>query len=203
MRQGFLGQRDVRIIGVRTGAEPGDPLVHDRRRIRHRADDGHARGESRLDGRGGDCSCDRQHGLFVGDHVPDVLEQEGDVLRLDGDHDERSTCCSIARSTRSPRSRGVRRARSPAPRADSRPKCPPACASPRRGGRRSALRRSCPRPKLRFVARRPPSTQSLEAAGAAARVSRQAARFGRRRALRPASGSAPGTRPLDQPSIRS
>ena len=43
MGERLLGERDVGVVGVRTGAQTGDPLVDGRRRVRHRADDGDAR----------------------------------------------------------------------------------------------------------------------------------------------------------------
>ena len=42
----------MRVAGVRARAEPGDALVHGRRRVRHRPDDGDAGGEVALDRRG-------------------------------------------------------------------------------------------------------------------------------------------------------
>ena len=39
MRERLLGERQVRVVGVRAGAEARDALVDDRRRVRHRAHD--------------------------------------------------------------------------------------------------------------------------------------------------------------------
>ena len=37
------------VARVRAGADPGDALVHDRGRVRHRPDDGHRRGQQLLE----------------------------------------------------------------------------------------------------------------------------------------------------------
>ena len=64
MREHLLGEVEVLVIGVRTGADAGDAFVHERGRIRHRAHDGHAGRESRLDLRSRNRGGDREDRLL-------------------------------------------------------------------------------------------------------------------------------------------
>ena len=88
MREDLLGDIEVLVICVRAGADPCDSFVHERGRIRHRADDGHSRGESCLDLRSGNRGGDRQDRLLGAEQAADLAEEDVEVLWLDGDHDE-------------------------------------------------------------------------------------------------------------------
>ena len=58
MEQRLLGERELRVAGLRTRADPGHAFVHGRGRVRHRTHDGHALRDPLLDvrrpDRGGD-----------------------------------------------------------------------------------------------------------------------------------------------------
>ena len=136
MRERLLGERDVGVVGVGAGAEPGDSLVDDRRRVRHRADDRDAGGQVALDRGRRDRRGDREDRLVAGDQVADLAEQGLDVLRLDRDHDERRAGDGLLvrerRDDAVPLCELGRRAR----RGGSRRRCRPARASRTRAARR-------------------------------------------------------------------
>ncbi|OLE30223.1 MAG: hypothetical protein AUG43_03985 [Actinobacteria bacterium 13_1_20CM_3_68_10] len=88
MQEGFLGQGEVWLVRVGARAHACDPLMHDRRRVRHRAHDGNALRQALLDRRGRNRSSDREDGLVRADDRCDLLEQDVEVLRLDRDHDQ-------------------------------------------------------------------------------------------------------------------
>ena len=79
----------VRVVGVRAGAEPGDPLVHGRRGVRHRAHDGDA-GREPLSMRAVGIAAATESTVCSGViERADLAEERLDVLGLDGDDDER------------------------------------------------------------------------------------------------------------------
>ena len=89
MGEHLLGQLEVPVVRVCAGADSGDSLVHDGGRVRHRADDRDAGRDPALDQRRRDGRGDREDGLLGLEDLPDLAEQNGEVLRLDGDHDDR------------------------------------------------------------------------------------------------------------------
>ena len=91
MRERLLGERDVGIVGVGAGAEPGDPLMDGRRRVRHGPHDGDARCEMLLDRRRRGCGGDGEHRLLGRDRRSDLAEEPFDVLGLHGYDDEGRT----------------------------------------------------------------------------------------------------------------
>ena len=74
---------------MRAGADAGDSLVHDGGSVRHRADDRDAGRDAALDQCRRDGGGDREDGLLGLEDGPDLAEEDGEVLRLDGDHDDR------------------------------------------------------------------------------------------------------------------
>ena len=88
VREALLGEREVLLAGVGAGADAGDPLVDDRRRVRHRADDRDAGGDVRLD-RAVRIAAATERMVCSGvSSRADLAEQRLDVLRLDRDDDE-------------------------------------------------------------------------------------------------------------------
>ena len=75
MREHVLGLREMCVVRVGAGAEAGHALVHDRGRVRHRADDGNAVGDLRFDRARRDRGGDREHGLLGGEQTADLAEQ--------------------------------------------------------------------------------------------------------------------------------
>jgi hypothetical protein len=73
---------------VRTRCEARHSLVHRRGGVRHGANDRDS-AEAALDQRGRDRGCDRDDRLLGPDLAADLLEEDLDVLRLHGDHDDR------------------------------------------------------------------------------------------------------------------
>ena len=89
MGERLLGERHVRVVGMRARAEPGDAFVDDRGRVRHRTADRDAVGaRCRSIDHGRDRRGDGEDRLLGRDQVADLAEQRFDVLRLDGDDDE-------------------------------------------------------------------------------------------------------------------
>ena len=80
-----LGEREMRVVGVRAGADAGHPLLHRGRRVRHRADDGDVAAEVRLDLARRDSGGDGEERLLGGEEAADVLEERAHVLLLHGD----------------------------------------------------------------------------------------------------------------------
>jgi len=87
MGEQLLGGRELLVARVRARADAGHALVHRRRRVRHRAHHRDAVGDALLDVRRRDGGRDRDEGLFRREVLPDLAEQDADVLRLDGDDD--------------------------------------------------------------------------------------------------------------------
>ena len=79
------------VAGVGARADSGHPLVHERRCVRHRPDDGHAGRQPRFDlGRRDRCR-DGEDRLLRRYEPADLAEQRVEVLGLDRDHDEAGT----------------------------------------------------------------------------------------------------------------
>jgi hypothetical protein len=95
MSERFLGEREMLLARVRAGAEAGHSLVHHRRRVGHRANDGHAVRNAGLDLPCGDRRRDGENRLLGSEQRPDLLEQRVDVLWLDGDDDERGAADGV------------------------------------------------------------------------------------------------------------
>ena len=89
MRERLLGESDVGVVGVGAGTETRNPFVDDGRRVRHRSHDRDSRRQVTLDRGSRDRRRDGEERLLARDQVADLAEQRLDVLRLDGDHDER------------------------------------------------------------------------------------------------------------------
>ena len=88
MEQRLLGERELRVTGLRPGTDARHALVHGRGRVRHRTHNGHAVGDALLDVLRPDRGGDRQHGLVGREQRADLGEQRVDVLRLHCDDDE-------------------------------------------------------------------------------------------------------------------
>ena len=85
----FLRDREVLLARVRACADPGHAFVDGRGRVRHRAHDGDTVGDPLLDMRGRDRGGDGNDGLLRREARADLREEAVDVLRLDGDDDDR------------------------------------------------------------------------------------------------------------------
>ena len=104
-------------------------------RVRHRPDDRHARGEVALDRRGRDRGRDREHRLLGLDQRADLAEQRLDVLRLDGDDDERGAGCGLGVRERDVDAVPLAQLVGALLRAGSRPRARPPSASRTRAAR--------------------------------------------------------------------
>ena len=89
MPERLLCKRQIGLTGGAAGSDPRNPLVHERRRVRHGTHDPRLRREVPLDERGRHSGCDRKDHLLRGHVRRDLAEHGRDVLRLDGEHDER------------------------------------------------------------------------------------------------------------------
>ena len=90
MGQRCFGEGEMRFLSMRSRTQPCDPLVNGGRRIGHRADNGNTFGQACFDRIRRDCGRYREHGLLSSHDRPNFAEQDVEVLRLDGDHDEGS-----------------------------------------------------------------------------------------------------------------
>ena len=76
------------VVGVLARRDPGHPLMHDRRSVRHGSDHRHGLVQLVLDRGRRDGSHDRQDRLLRPDVCRDGREERIDVLRLDREHDD-------------------------------------------------------------------------------------------------------------------